>query len=300
MAIATHMIFNDASEQETALPSWQQRYIQISTGQYRGRNDYLAVPGITITRERINAVVAQEVYAPSDLVVFSFTVDPQSSWRVDGRSFLGHQCFLARGGHERAECCIQGCDVVMVSIKADLLSWDTQAMPLLQTLSVSGLHHYREWLIGLLEANSGVGMFTQDEMLHLLPRIVIDQLSNLYHQSHSRKTLNGARSSSIFRSASRLALDSDAGPFSFAEIAQGIGVDIDVAHNAVREILGITASQWLVCQRLNGARRDLLRARSSGATVASVAVKWHFWHLGRFAASYRQMFGEVPSDTIRQ
>jgi AraC-like DNA-binding protein len=35
-------------------------------------------------------------------------------------------------------------------------------------------------------------------------------------------------------------------------------------------------------------------------TVAAVAHRWGFAHLGRFASAYRCRFGEPPSDTLRR
>ena len=35
------------------------------------------------------------------------------------------------------------------------------------------------------------------------------------------------------------------------------------------------------------------------ATVTTVAMRFGFVHLGRFAAEYRRMFGEIPSETRR-
>jgi transcriptional regulator GlxA family with amidase domain len=34
-----------------------------------------------------------------------------------------------------------------------------------------------------------------------------------------------------------------------------------------------------------------------GETVADIAMSWGFWHLGRFSATYRSMFAELPSTT---
>ncbi|MCF3641602.1 AraC family transcriptional regulator [Rhizobium sp. TRM95111] len=42
-----------------------------------------------------------------------------------------------------------------------------------------------------------------------------------------------------------------------------------------------------------------LKTACSGQTVADIALKWGFTHLGRFAAEYRERFGERPSATLR-
>jgi AraC family ethanolamine operon transcriptional activator len=32
--------------------------------------------------------------------------------------------------------------------------------------------------------------------------------------------------------------------------------------------------------------------------VKESALQWGFWHLGHFAGSYRDIFGESPSETV--
>lgn len=55
---------------------------------------------------------------------------------------------------------------------------------------------------------------------------------------------------------------------------------------------------WLRMRRLNLARQALLRARPGETTVADVAMRYSFWHLGRFAEAYRTLFLESPSQTL--
>jgi AraC family ethanolamine operon transcriptional activator len=45
-------------------------------------------------------------------------------------------------------------------------------------------------------------------------------------------------------------------------------------------------------------RRDL-RHPSALTTVQDTAARWGFWHLGHFVTDYKQMFGELPSATLR-
>ncbi|MOA56324.1 transcriptional regulator EutR [compost metagenome] len=59
-------------------------------------------------------------------------------------------------------------------------------------------------------------------------------------------------------------------------------------------------TQWLRLRRLNSARRELLSRTHLQSTVAEVAMRWSFWHLGRFSSSYRALFKELPSDTLKR
>jgi AraC family ethanolamine operon transcriptional activator len=42
----------------------------------------------------------------------------------------------------------------------------------------------------------------------------------------------------------------------------------------------------------------LRRDDSQLATVSDVAVRYGFWHMSKFAADYRWLFGELPSQTL--
>jgi len=94
----------------------------------------------------------------------------------------------------------------------------------------------------------------------------------------------------------------DASPDDPPSVAQ-LAVCADVSERTLRtvflEYYGISPRRYLLLRRLHGAR-EALRQKSDGATVARVASAFGFWDLGRFAADYRRVFGENPSDTLRR
>jgi AraC-like DNA-binding protein len=48
------------------------------------------------------------------------------------------------------------------------------------------------------------------------------------------------------------------------------------------------------------AHEDLLAADPRSATAIEIAARWGFAHYGRFAATYRERFGQSPGRTLRQ
>jgi transcriptional regulator GlxA family with amidase domain len=62
----------------------------------------------------------------------------------------------------------------------------------------------------------------------------------------------------------------------------------------------MTPTHWLRLRRLNNARRELLSCTPNETTVAEVAMNGSFWHLGRFSSSYRALFRELPSETLKR
>ena len=61
----------------------------------------------------------------------------------------------------------------------------------------------------------------------------------------------------------------------------------------------MSPKRWVLAQRLQRARRALIEVRSAEVTVTRVAMDNGFHQLGRFAVTYRQAFGETPSETLR-
>jgi AraC-like DNA-binding protein len=53
-------------------------------------------------------------------------------------------------------------------------------------------------------------------------------------------------------------------------------------------------------RRLNLVRSALRRADPANASVAEIARSYQFQELGRFAVTYRTVFGEMPSSTLRR
>ncbi|HZA09676.1 helix-turn-helix domain-containing protein [Mycobacterium sp.] len=51
--------------------------------------------------------------------------------------------------------------------------------------------------------------------------------------------------------------------------------------------------------RLHKVHAELLNSCAGTATVSTVAARWGFLHMGRFAEQYHQLFGENPSQTLR-
>ena len=51
--------------------------------------------------------------------------------------------------------------------------------------------------------------------------------------------------------------------------------------------------------RLARVHEDLLHADPASTTVRTVAHRWGFAHLGRFAATYAERYGQSPSTTLK-
>ena len=71
-------------------------------------------------------------------------------------------------------------------------------------------------------------------------------------------------------------------------------------RNAFYDVHGSGPKRWMTFERLRAVRRVLGNADAGATSVTSVATAHGFFELGRFAALYKQTFGETPSETLRR
>ena len=87
--------------------------------------------------------------------------------------------------------------------------------------------------------------------------------------------------------------------FTVADLAGIAGMSVRSLQEGFRRHVGCAPMTYLQTVRLDRARDSLRRADPARVTVAAVAHRWGFAHLGRFAAGFRVRFGESPSETLR-
>jgi len=89
------------------------------------------------------------------------------------------------------------------------------------------------------------------------------------------------------------------GPFRMQTISDAIGVSGRSLRAACEGQLGISPRQYMLLCRMRLVRSALRQADPEISRVTDIATEFGFWELGRFAVKYRQIFGEMPSATLR-
>jgi AraC-like DNA-binding protein len=89
-------------------------------------------------------------------------------------------------------------------------------------------------------------------------------------------------------------------PFTVADLAAIAGVSVRSLQDGFRRHLDATPMGYLQEVRLRRAHDDLLTADPLRDTVSTIAHRWGFVHLGRFASAYRVRYHETPSETLRK
>lgn len=83
------------------------------------------------------------------------------------------------------------------------------------------------------------------------------------------------------------------------ELAHAVGVTARGLQKAFQRAGYLPPMAYLRRLRLEGVHAELTDGGPEATSVTSVAGRWGFVHLGRFADQYRQQFGQKPSETLR-
>ncbi|MCL4203513.1 MAG: helix-turn-helix transcriptional regulator [Pirellulaceae bacterium] len=102
------------------------------------------------------------------------------------------------------------------------------------------------------------------------------------------------------KSAVELAIRDPDLSLSISDLARTSGVPERTLRTAFQKCFGLSPVEYLRILRLHHARQRLLASCPDQTTVTEIGYELGFWDLGRFAGAYRELFGELPSATLRK
>jgi len=88
--------------------------------------------------------------------------------------------------------------------------------------------------------------------------------------------------------------------YDVTDLCVASGVSERTLQHAFRKVMGMSPAAYLTRLRLHRVRKALRMATHGSTTVSAQALKWGFWHFGDFSRAYKDCFGELPSETLRQ
>lgn len=89
-------------------------------------------------------------------------------------------------------------------------------------------------------------------------------------------------------------------PFTVADLADIAGVGSRALQQSFARYVGMPPMTYLRQVRLSMVHDNLRAADPGATTVAQVAYRYGFTHLGRFAAAYRARYTVPPSETLKK
>ena len=152
------------------------------------------------------------------------------------------------------------------------------------------------------ELDNPTDMFRNPLVGRHLESLVCDGL--LLGQPHNQRDAairdRPVRLGAAIRHAVELMEERPSEPWTTVRLATEVHLSVRGLQEGFRRDLGTPPMTYLRQVRLRRARAVLQAADRDATTVGAVAVGLGIMHMGRFAATYRQAFGESPSETLNR
>jgi AraC family ethanolamine operon transcriptional activator len=295
-----------------SISGWDQVYDQTSPGQFYGALTELMVDQVQLFVESSSHALVQTCKTWAGATWIGIPVQHRPMVRVDGERVAPDMLALHTGQGDFQLTTPDEFDFLGIVIQTEWLrqyaaiehSELPQAFLTQRVLQVPEdcLAAFRRWLCQLLLAHPAQmeGLTPQGQQ-HLLDEAVSGLVQLLTRgksgprekvsAQHARRTLSRARDY-LHAHTDRCV--------TVHELCEQLGSSPRALQDCFQKYVGLSPKTYLKALKLNEARRELRCADSAFANVSDVAVRYGFWHLSQFAADYRWLFGELPSETLRK
>ncbi|MFJ4192585.1 helix-turn-helix domain-containing protein [Pseudomonas sp. NPDC089534] len=283
----------DVTEQIRATPGWVQHYQQMSPGHFAGRIRYLDLEGVEVYEEQMNTRVEQNFSAPPGALAFCFDRSDDALYLLNEES---RNIWITPENYQE----------IAVVFGPGFVRQHGLDVARLEGLFMAPLNGgqnalFSRWLSATLTRLAQTfDPTTKDALTRQLLEDCLFILDNARQCLDRGAQQRRADERMIMKRVGEWAADSPEETVNLLELSQVAGVSLRQLQQAFKAYTGLSPTHWLRLRRLNSARRELLNRSGGETTVAEVAMNWSFWHLGRFSSSYRALFKELPSETLKR
>jgi len=272
--------------------------------------EYLCTPNITLYRERFESAIKVCGLSPSDSFVFSLPISRGTKLKYWDREEITHMFPVSLP--DAADAVFdKGQEHLMVIIKLQFLKqvltdetyddlvkitanhWMSCADERLRSLATR--------LVNILDETAAhqeiLASETAMRTLELELAETLSMVVGMQYQSRYRPRITQSRLG--LKRALGLLLDENCGHRSIPDLCQEARISQRSLEYAFRDTLGMTPLAFQRLRRLYRAREALQSAGMSQTRVSEIALQSGFYELGRFSGYYREVFGELPSQTLR-
>ena len=297
----------DADEHAHNLTNWEQSYDQITPGRFHGALVELQLPQMQVFRESISQAVRQSCCVWPETFWFGLA-DRGADTRINGRPASGDTVMVRPGDCDFELVTPADYAIYGIVIQRDTLlnaaeqtgcqvDWAQLAGAEVMHASAASRSVCLQTLFSLLAQEAG-------ECTHrdVCQQAVVDALLSMLDTSE----VDGPVSKCFLRRQRIVAKARDhvlAHPdqtVTVPELCERLHVSRRTLQYCFEDVLNISPMQYLRLIRLNGARRHLHEKSSSAQTVREVASDWGFWHFSQFSSDYHKLFGQSPSQSLRE
>ena len=160
------------------------------------------------------------------------------------------------------------------------------------------LHHLHS--AAIRAAHTRWGSLTVTDAAHGLEQQLIHTLFECMLTPSASETTTTRRDRDLAIHFENLLRGQPCGDVAMPEICAALGVSDRALRRSCEHQLGMSSMSYLRLHRMQSAHRALRQEVPEAVRVSDVAKRYGFRNPGRFAGAYRDLFGELPSWTLRR
>ena len=299
--------FPDMGEMTASHPILKQRYVQLDRGAFRGDVVGIPIDGGLFWRSRANrgGCGSADIAGGHLLIAVVGLNCRKELWHgreVDAGSLaLGnHQTGLEHRAGSNHESYAWLIPLERYRSDAEALGLDVPALDSVTSPLVSGGQYGTERIRGVIDAALSFAALNPHALLGGMTWFENALISATLHSlATARPALTFSRAvPSLARAARDLIHEHASKPLSIVELCRWLSASERTLRHQFALAYQCSPMEYQLALRLKLVQERLRRARPQKGGVGHVATAFGFWHMGRFAAQYRRLLGESPSQTL--
>ena len=303
--------YGDVDAQAASVPGHDQTYSQLTAGRFEGVvHSHIISPKAALFLEATNRGIRKQFCVPPGSLRIGYLLDEVTKCNVNGTRMSGHDLFanlpmteidLHFSDDHHAAWITLDFEEVRGMIRLNEEPCDLHQTGRLQLASKAGglfrmtLAAARQELFnpGKTRPPASTVAAFEKILFSLAAWTVTTALGSDLEMRRS----SAAHRARLLRKACEIIDARLMEGLTMFELCQMIGTSRRTLENIFVEALGVSPYQYVRTLRLNSIRKALLLEENANSTIGDIVGGWGIWHLSRFAADYRSMFGELPSQT---
>lgn len=298
--------FDDIDAMAASPLAWNQEYEQIGRGRFEGRMTQLILDQIQLGRLAWSPGILQCGSAPEGTWVFGLPLFAEGSLHVRRRPVRSGELIVATSKDDVGFTATGRTELMVVVLPTPLIDRWMQARRGIDKFDVNlpsprwqvtteEMGRRAGALSGLLQHLTAQSNDDESKGLSQVAARIFDVILDMIPSAEVIEPLHSR--ARIAREVLKLLQARLDDPPSITELCIIVGARERTLHLSCVEAFGRPPAALLAELRLNAAHRSLSRP-GKDTSVTKVASRYGFVHFGRFAATYRRQFGELPSATF--
>jgi len=300
----TEGLFLDFDVYNEALSDWDIKFKLLSKNNFSAEMTMISNDDFSISREKLNGKLIQQGAGINGYRTIIIPLSNSSNLIYFGKKVTGNQMLIFPKDNSFETISYTNVNVYVISLKEEILFQIIDNLGYTNCKSVfNGEIHEVNITNEFIELfQKLVDSFLNNHKIEakiqeVYTNNIIDVMLNYIEHSHySTHQIIYKKKDLVLKKTVEIINDNTDDLFSVQELCSIVGVSRRTLEYAFKDKFKVSPNEYIKAIRLNNVKNELYNFRDEKISVANIAGKYNFWHMGQFAKDFRKQFGFLPSE----